>query len=214
VHLELSWLVATGRVLDEMLLNWKRRAEKMGITIVDAPYYQSHPGQDEWPLQSLLYIPLAVPPPSTASLVTAEGNDVPSQLFFEEIARAHDFVLDFGTSACPGNWHNVGARCLTQNHAREAHSLLCAEGTMNRPTRSRIAARFKRAQYIHRSGRAIVQVVNEDGRCGFLFEKNRFHTFRWARTGWEPWTRSLTSAEIHCARLRLVGFVQGAQHGR
>ena len=97
VHLELSWLVATGRVLDEMLLNWRRRAEKMGIAIVDAPYYQSHPGQDEWPLQSLLYIPLAVPPPSTAGLVTADGNDVPPQLFFEEIVRAHDFVLDFGT---------------------------------------------------------------------------------------------------------------------
>jgi len=65
---------------------------------------------------------------------------------------------------------------------------------VNRPTRSRIAARFKRAQYIHRSGRAIVQVVNEDGRCGFLFEKNRFHTFRCVGTGREPATRSSASA--------------------
>ena len=90
VHLDVSWLVVTGRLLDEMLVTWSRRADRMNLVLVEAPYHQSREDQNEWPFQSLIRIRLAwTPPAASASELGA---------LIDEILRGLHYVVDFGAS--------------------------------------------------------------------------------------------------------------------
>jgi DEP domain-containing protein 5 len=82
LHLEVTWLMASGRVLDDLLQQWGRRAERAGLTMIEAPYEQSMENQAEWPFQTLMRIPLAARPPPG---------------YEHELLRRLDYVLDYGT---------------------------------------------------------------------------------------------------------------------
>ena len=67
--------------------------------------------------------------------------------------------------------------------ARVTSLLARTEGSAINPTGSVIEQRFRWPQYIHRTGQALVQVVDDrDGTKALLFEKNRFFTTKYVRS--------------------------------
>ena len=41
-HIQLQWLVATGRLIDEQIQSWVRRAAQYGFQLVEVPVYEAH----------------------------------------------------------------------------------------------------------------------------------------------------------------------------
>ena len=139
LHFEVTWLVASGRHLDELLMSWTRRAERLGLHMIEAPYYQSAEDQNEWPFQTLVRIPLAVkPPPSPLGVPTYE----------EELLLRHHFLREFGEGnpsvRCP-SWH--GPFPLTVRRPLVRQTEPCA----SRPSRSSSNASGCRSSSIGRA---------------------------------------------------------------
>ncbi|KAJ3118599.1 vacuolar membrane-associated protein iml1 [Phlyctochytrium bullatum] len=137
-HFQLHWLVCTPRLIEDLLLNWSRVAEKNGFKIVEAPVEQAASLSNDNPFQAATPIPLAVAPPNDGSKDAADL--VLSEQWYEmELLKRQGYVLDV-----------------------EADSLFPQGGI----TCSFERAKYKYTQMIHRSGVAFVQIL-EPGR-GYL----------------------------------------------
>ncbi|KAH6582421.1 hypothetical protein BASA50_004252 [Batrachochytrium salamandrivorans] len=146
-HIQLHWLVCTPRLIEDMLRNWGRIAEKCYLKLVEAPVEQAQIFSDDNPFQSVIVVSLAKLPPSASDVQNRLGPDIdiPPLWFEAELVRSHNFVLDV-----------------------EADSQFPKDSVTHSFSRSP----YCRAQYIHRSGVALVQ-IGEDGK--FLWVDNRVY---------------------------------------
>ncbi|KAJ3213720.1 vacuolar membrane-associated protein iml1 [Dinochytrium kinnereticum] len=143
-HFQLHWLVCTPRLIEDLLISWSRVAEKCGLKLVEAPVEQATGFSNDNPFQGVIPIPLAVPPPTITP--KEECQTFPDQWFEMELLKRQGFLLDVESDAAfPQN-------SIVQTFQR---------------------ARYTFTQFVHRSGTAFVQIL-EDGK-GFLWVNNRLH---------------------------------------
>jgi uncharacterized beta-barrel protein YwiB (DUF1934 family) len=146
-HFQIHWLVCTARLIEDMLAQWSRIAEKCGLKLVEAPVEQTLVFANDDPFQSVVPIKLAVKPPSTKEILSSlndQNLDIPDLWFEFELASRHGFVLDV-----------------------EADDFFPNDG----PVYSYEKTPVKYTQYVHRSGLAFIQVL-PDGE-GFYWVNNR-----------------------------------------
>ncbi|KAI8912550.1 hypothetical protein EDD86DRAFT_201680 [Gorgonomyces haynaldii] len=89
-HFQIHWLVCTARLIEDMLNQWTRVAEKCGLKLVEAPVDQPT-ANDSDPFRSIISIPLALgPPPIDQALV----DEVHPQYYEMELLKHFNFILD------------------------------------------------------------------------------------------------------------------------
>ncbi|CAG8441084.1 2217_t:CDS:2 [Acaulospora colombiana] len=150
-HFQLNWLGCTSSLIDEMLGQWSKMANKHGLKLVEAPVDQAINLYDNNPFQFPTVIQLSVPPPSLEPFKEKLRSDVDPDLYFEEqLVKKFEFVLD------------VEADCKFPDDVKVKYSY------------SR--THYKYSQYIHRTGVAFIQ-IGKPGE-GLFFVNNRLFITR------------------------------------
>ena len=130
-HFQLHWLVCTGRLLDELLQTWSRRANQLGLSLIEVPITPGYLQSDDTLLSSVT-VPLAVPPHTLASLNLDDTfSDLPPTYFEDALLRQFNFVFSVGPTDAAAA-------------ARPGSNVLA----------------HKYPQYIHRTGFAIVYILD------------------------------------------------------
>ncbi|KAF7723038.1 vacuolar membrane-associated protein iml1 [Apophysomyces ossiformis] len=150
-HFQVNWLGCTAQLVQELLLNWSRQAERCGLKLVEGSVEQAYEGsENNNPFQCPVPIELALSPPPVTDLRVR--YDVPEQFYEIALVRHLGFVLDVEADS---------------NFER-------ARGEGVEVTYSYIKEPYKYDQYIHRSGVAFVQIRSEGK--GFFWVNNRLYT--------------------------------------
>jgi hypothetical protein len=151
-HFQIHWLGCTARLIDDLLQNWSRQAERCGLKLIEAPVSQMKIASNEKPFQAPIIIPFSVPPPSLNDLdgiihptiITAIQHDY----FAVQLLKDFGFYLDLESDA-----------------RFEEHSGIPVYSYQKPPV--------ERCQFIHKSGIAIVQIL--PNLEGYLWETNRLY---------------------------------------
>ncbi|KAG0173849.1 vacuolar membrane-associated protein iml1 [Apophysomyces sp. BC1034] len=150
-HFQLNWLGCTAQLVQELLQNWSRQAERCGLKLVEGSVEQAYEdSENNNPFQCPVPIELARQPPVVTDL--RAKYDVPDQFYEIALVRHLGFVLDV--------------------EADYRFERAKAEGVEAKY--SYIKEPYKYDQYIHRSGVAFVQ-IRPDGQ-GFFWVNNRLYT--------------------------------------
>jgi hypothetical protein len=151
-HFQLNWLACTARLIEELLQQWSRNAEKYGLKLVEAPVEQAMSLTDNNPFQSPTSIKLSVLPPSLEELEKLGKKlnpEINHNLYFEiELVKHFKFILDVEAD---------------DRFPKEVEIIYSYHKTP-----------YKYSQYIHRSGVAFIQIC--DPGEGFLWVNNRIYT--------------------------------------
>ncbi|RMD43596.1 hypothetical protein DV735_g1506, partial [Chaetothyriales sp. CBS 134920] len=119
-HLELSWLNATSKLVDDAIVTWTSQAEKYGLKLVEVPITEVSKLPIQEPLRAAVRVKLVEPPPpravkensgSTTSLAAAAAAAAPHALsvsarhfYHRQVLKHFDFVLDLESlSEFPSN---------------------------------------------------------------------------------------------------------------
>ncbi|KJE97524.1 hypothetical protein CAOG_010136 [Capsaspora owczarzaki ATCC 30864] len=160
-HIELHWLVSTGVLVNELIQMWARKATAVGFSLVPAPVEQLRVSKPYDPFRAPSFIPLAYRPlkvqSNGSSSTTPTGqNDVASlaEIGMGDLAGA-------AAAAALGLDFDV---CLM------AHFDFLLDIESDRSKRERVGLAFTASpdtptlftQFIHRSGVAFLQVLDED----------------------------------------------------
>lgn len=150
-HFQLNWLACTARLIEELLQQWSRNAEKYGLKLVEAPVEQAMSLTNNNPFQSPTSIKLSVLPPTLEELEKLGKKlnpEINQNLYFEiELVKHFKFVLDVEAD---------------DRFPREVEIIYSYHKTP-----------YKYSQYIHRSGVAFIQIC--DPGEGFLWVNNRIY---------------------------------------
>ncbi|GBB87254.1 hypothetical protein RclHR1_01370013 [Rhizophagus clarus] len=151
-HFQLNWLACTARLIEELLQQWGRNAEKYGLKLVEAPVEQAMSLTDNNPFQSPTSIKLSLLPPTLEELEKLGKKlnpEINHNLYFEiELVKHFKFVLDVEAD---------------NRFPKEVDIIYSYHKTP-----------YKYSQYIHRSGVAFIQIC--DPGEGFLWVNNRIYT--------------------------------------
>lgn len=128
-HFHLHWLVCTSRLVEDLLQNWTRLAEKYGLKLVEAPVDQNSDNPFQNPVEIL---PVIAPPVVDKSKLTVKSVNIPDDYFEVELIKKFGFILDV-----------------------ESDELMDFELVQYSYTRSR----YKFTQYVHRSGSAFILII-------------------------------------------------------
>ncbi|KAL7331578.1 vacuolar membrane-associated protein iml1 [Mucor circinelloides] len=152
-HFQLNWLGCTAQLVQELLQNWSRQAERCGLKLVEGSVDQAYEdSENDNPFQCPVPIPMACPPPPVDELVAASKIDVPAQFYEIALVRHLEFVLDVEADF---NFERAKAEGVDLEY-------------------SYIKEVYKYDQYVHRSGVAFVQIRPD---CqGFYWVNNRLYT--------------------------------------
>lgn len=145
-HFELQWIGTTARCIEDQLRQWNRTIERYGLKLVEAYVTQISDIHECNAFQSCFPLKLAVPPPHIPDLDRRIPEGTQTQHYFEyALLRRFGFILDIEAADLYSDQVDV-----VYSYRRSA---------------------FKYSQFVHRSGVAFVQVL-DDSR-GFLFLTNR-----------------------------------------
>ncbi|CAG8501790.1 8084_t:CDS:2 [Funneliformis mosseae] len=148
-HFQLNWLGCTARLIEELLQQWSRNAEKYGLKLVEAPVEQAMSLTDNNPFQSPTSIKLSVLPPTLEKLGKKLSPEINPNLYFEiQLVKHFKFILDVEAD---------------NRFPKEVEIIYSYHKTP-----------YKYSQYIHRSGVAFIQIC--DPGEGFLWVNNRIYT--------------------------------------
>ncbi|KAI9272610.1 hypothetical protein BY458DRAFT_539708 [Sporodiniella umbellata] len=151
-HFHINWLGCTAQLIQDLVQNWSRQAERCGLKLVEGSVEQAYEDcENDNPFQCPVPIPLVVQPPAVDELVLASKVEVPLQFYETALVRHLDFVLDVEADT------NFGK-------AKDPIDL----------EYSYIKSLYKYDQYIHRSGAAFVQI--RPNNQGFFWVNNRLYT--------------------------------------
>ncbi|GAN09146.1 conserved hypothetical protein [Mucor ambiguus] len=152
-HFQLNWLGCTAQLVQELLQNWSRQAERCGLKLVEGSVDQAYEdSENDNPFQCPVPIPMACPPPPVDELVAASKINVPAQFYEIALVRHLEFVLDVEADF---NFERAKAEGVDLEY-------------------SYIKEVYKYDQYVHRSGVAFVQIRPD---CqGFYWVNNRLYT--------------------------------------
>lgn len=151
-HFQINWLGCTAQLVQDLVQNWSRQAERCGLKLVEGAVEQAYEDcENDNPFQCPVPISLAVRPPSVEELVSVSKIDVPSQFYETALVRHLEFVLDVEADV---NFRK-------------------AEETVDIGY-SYLKNAYKYDQYIHRSGVAFVQIRPNNE--GFFWVNNRLYT--------------------------------------
>ncbi|KAI8986397.1 hypothetical protein BDB01DRAFT_849455 [Pilobolus umbonatus] len=152
-HFQLNWLGCTAQLIQELLQNWSRQAERCGLKLVEGSVDQAYEdSENDNPFQCPVPISMAVPPPSVDELSSLSKIEVPAQFYEIALVRHLDFVLDVETDT---NFERAKAEGVDLEY-------------------SYIKDVYKYDQYIHRSGVSFVQI--RPNKQGFYWVNNRLYT--------------------------------------
>ncbi|RCH99926.1 vacuolar membrane-associated protein iml1, partial [Rhizopus stolonifer] len=152
-HFQLNWLGCTAQLVQELLQNWSRQAERCGLKLVEGSVDQAYEdSENDNPFQCPVPISMAVPPPSVDELLAKSKINVPAQFYEIALVRHLQFVLDVEAD-------------FNFERAKEENVDL---------EYSYIKEVYKYDQYIHQSGVAFVQIRPEGQ--GFYWVNNRLYT--------------------------------------
>lgn len=152
-HFQLNWLGCTAQLVQDLLQNWSRQAERCGLKLVEGSVDQAYEdSENDNPFQCPVPISMAVPPPSVDELCYMSKIQVPAQFYEIALVRHLGFVLDVEADI---------------NFDRAKHEGIDLEY-------SYIKEVYKYDQYIHQSGVAFVQIRPE--KWGFFWVNNRLYT--------------------------------------
>jgi hypothetical protein len=152
-HFQLNWLGCTAQLVQELLQNWSRQAERCGLKLVEGSVDQAYEdSENDNPFQCPVPIPMAVPPPSVDELVMMSKIDVPAQFYEIALVRHLEFVLDVEADFNFDRAKTEGVD-LEYSYIKEV---------------------YKYDQYVHRSGVSFVQIRPE--KQGFYWVNNRLYT--------------------------------------
>lgn len=152
-HFQLNWLGCTAQLVQELLQNWSRQAERCGLKLVEGSMDQAYEDtENDNPFQCPVPIPLAAKPPSVDNLAAVSKIDVPQQFYEIALVRHLDFVLDVEADV---QFDKAKAEGIDLEY-------------------SYIKDVYKYDQYVHKSGVAFVQI--RAGGDGFYWVNNRLYT--------------------------------------
>jgi hypothetical protein len=149
-HIELSWMSATPKLIEDAVVSWAATAEKYGLKLVQVPIAEASAVVKVQPFRKIYRVKLKLEPPRPptplsfgATSFSQQGK--PDKHYYQKaILRKFDFVLDFeAASAFPPDvevFHSWG-----------------------KPD-------YRYPQYIHRSGCLLAQISDEGD---LLFLANR-----------------------------------------
>ncbi|KAL1962904.1 hypothetical protein VTN77DRAFT_9082 [Rasamsonia byssochlamydoides] len=156
-HIELSWMSATPKLIEDAVVSWAATAEKYGLKLVQVPIAEASATVEEQPFRKLYRVKLKVEPPKPPATLSYSATSFsqqgkPDKHYYQKaILRKFDFVLDFeAASAFPPDVE-----------------VLYSWGKPN----------YRYPQYIHRSGCLLAQ-ISEEG--DFLFLANRLFSTKGA----------------------------------
>lgn len=150
-HFQLNWLGCTAQLVQELVVNWSRQAERCGLLVVEGSVDQAYEdSENNNPFQSPVPINFAVLPPPISDLEAR--YELPDNFYAAALVRHLGFVLDV--------------------EADSKFDRAKAEGVDVQY--SYIHAAYKYDQYIHRSGVAFVQ-IRQDNK-GLYWVNNRLYT--------------------------------------
>lgn len=153
-HFQLNWLGCTAQLVQELVQNWSRQAERCGLKLVEGSVDQAfEDSENNNPFQCPVPITMVVPPPSVDELVAATKRVNISAQFYEiALVRHFGFVLDVEADYRFDRAKSEGVE-LEYTYLKEV---------------------FKFDQYIHRLGVSFIQ-IRPDGK-GFYWVNNRLYT--------------------------------------
>jgi hypothetical protein len=152
-HFQLNWLGCTAQLVQDLLQNWNRQAERCGLKLVEGSVDQAYEdSENDNPFQCPVPIPMAVNPPSVDELCSMSKIDVPAQFYEIALVRRLGFVLDVEADF---NFDRAKAEGVDLEY-------------------SYVKEVYKYDQYVHQSGVAFVQIRPE--KKGFYWVNNRLYT--------------------------------------
>ncbi|CAJ0841132.1 7810_t:CDS:10 [Entrophospora sp. SA101] len=148
-HFQLNWLGCTARLIEELLQQWGRTADKYGLKLVEAPVEQAMSLTDSNPFQSPTLIKLSVQPPKLESIGKQLHPTINPYLYFEtKLIKHFKFILD------------------VEADSRFSDEIEIIYSYHKTP--------YKYSQFIHKSGVAFIQIC--DPGEGYLWVNNRLFT--------------------------------------
>ncbi|KKZ60121.1 hypothetical protein EMCG_05146 [[Emmonsia] crescens] len=154
-HIELSWMNATPKLVEDAIVSWAATAEKFGLKLVELPISEASSIIETQVFRRPYPVKLAIeppesPPPTVYSSTSFASQGVADRHFYHKaILKKFDFVLDFeATHAFPPDVN------VSYSWGRLDYRL---------------------PQYVHRSGAVLAQIT-DDG-C-FLLLANRLYSAR------------------------------------
>ncbi|BGP14497.1 hypothetical protein JCM10213_003083 [Rhodosporidiobolus nylandii] len=155
-HVELTWLTASGKMVDNAIQSWSRQMARYGLNLVEVstrPVLQRHN-----PFEHPAIIRLAVLPPSAKVEVDDEEEGVrkeqekPSKTehYLSLLLRSLNYFLDLGADSTFPSSIDV------QYSYRRTPTL--------------------RSQFVHQSGSLLVSIFEDEDGPGFAYAPNRIHT--------------------------------------
>lgn len=152
-HFQLNWLGCTAQLVQELLQNWSRQAERCGLKLVEGSMDQAYEdSENDNPFQCPVPIEMAVKPPPVEELISKSKINVPAQFYEIALVRRLGFVLDVEADF---NFDRAKAEGVDLEY-------------------SYIKEVYKYDQYIHQSGVSFVQIRPESQ--GFYWVNNRLYT--------------------------------------
>nr|CAG8498518.1 4149_t:CDS:10 [Entrophospora candida] len=148
-HFQLNWLGCTARLIEELLQQWGRTADKYGLKLVEAPVEQAMSLTDSNPFQSPTLIKLSVQPPKLESIGKQLHPTINPYLYFEtKLIKHFKFILD------------------VEADSRFSDEIEIIYSYHKTP--------YEYSQFIHKSGVAFIQIC--DPGEGYLWVNNRLFT--------------------------------------
>ncbi|KAG2194867.1 hypothetical protein INT47_002661 [Mucor saturninus] len=152
-HFQLNWLGCTAQLVQELLQNWSRQAERCGLKLVEGSVDQAYEDtENDNPFQCPVPISMAVLPPSIDELISASKIAVPAQFYEIALVRHLGFVLDVEADF---NFERAKSEGVDLEY-------------------SYIKEVYKYDQYVHQSGVSFVQIRPDSQ--GFYWVNNRLYT--------------------------------------
>lgn len=149
-HFQLNWLGCTAQLVQELVQNWSRQAERCGLKLVEGSVDQAfEDSENNNPFQCPVPITMAIPPPPIDELVTAFKINIPPHFYEIALVRHFEFILDVEADH---HFKTEGVD-LEYSYLKEV---------------------FKYDQYIHQSGVSFIQ-IRPEGK-GFYWVNNRLYT--------------------------------------
>ncbi|OAX83993.1 hypothetical protein ACJ72_01642 [Emergomyces africanus] len=154
-HIELSWMNATPKLVEDAIVSWAATAEKFGLKLVELPISEASSIVEAQVFRRPYPVKLSIeppesPPPSIYNSTSFASQGVADRHFYHKaILKKFDFVLDFeATHDFPPDVN------VSYSWGRHSYHL---------------------PQYVHRSGAVLAQIT-DDG-C-FLLLANRLYSAR------------------------------------
>ncbi|KAK9457812.1 hypothetical protein V1511DRAFT_519782 [Dipodascopsis uninucleata] len=144
-HIQLEWLNTTPKLIEEAIAQWSRLCDRSGLKLVEVPVTEACLLPEIDPFASLARIQFGIIPPNIDSTGDAVLAD---KLFFHKQALMKlDYVLDTDAAS-------------TLEAAQNGVDIVYSWGKPH----------FKYAQYVHKTGATLAQLVIETGE--FLITRN------------------------------------------